>query len=198
MIGILKEKYGQQCLGLKVNYLVKEDRFPFPEMPLRFCEAVKRAFEEPLLITPKDLKCLGSKRSLGLTLDEVELIENIHHESGIERNFIRKAVSDIPKLEKPIENILLGIDESMEKEIRPDIFIIYIQPFQVMEFIKDCALKLSKIPVIKPYTFMSVCGNVFINTYKNRNLSISFGCPDSRKYAGLTENLLVAGIPYHS
>lgn len=165
---------------------------------MRFCEAVSKAFDRPLLIRSADLKCHGSKRSMGLTMNDRTLVENIHQESGIDREVIWQAVKDIPHLEKPIENILLGIDSQMEKEIQPDMYIVFLQPAQVMELMKDYALKLKEFAVIKPYTFMSVCGNVFVNTIKSRVLSISFGCPDSRQYAGLTNDLLVAGIPYES
>ncbi|MEE4177913.1 MAG: DUF169 domain-containing protein [Bacteroides sp.] len=198
MISLLKKKYGRLCLGLKVDYHGSETPIRFHDEPLRFCEAVNKAFDRPLLIKPADLRCMGSKRSMGLTMDERALVENIHQESGIDREFIWQAVKDIPRLEKPIENILLGIDSQMEKEIQPDMYIVFLQPAQAMELMKDYALKLKEFAVIKPCIFMSVCGNVFVNTIKSRVLSISFGCPDSRKYAGLTDDLLVAGIPHES
>lgn len=198
MIGLLKEKYGPYCLGLKVDFREKETHIPVPQAPLRFCEAVRLAFEKPLLIKPEDLKCPGSKRSLGLFIEDENLMENIHQESGIDPGVIKKAVNDIPSLEKPVKNILLGIDEKMEKEVRPDLFILFLQPDRVMELMKLYALKLKQFPVIRPFSFMSVCGNVFVSTYKNRDFSISFGCPDSRNYAGLADDLVVAGIPYES
>lgn len=196
MIKVLKENYGQNCLGLKVN--CREKNFPGFNLksPIRFCEAVKEAFNKPLLLRPMDLKCHGSKRSMGLAIDDKALVENIHQESGIDREVIWQAVRDTPRLEKPIENILLGIDSQMEKEIQPDMYIVFLQPAQAMELMKTYSLKLKEFAVIKPYTFMSVCGLVFVNSIKNRVVSISFGCPDSRQYAGLTDNLMVAGIPH--
>ena len=198
MIEVLKEKYGPYCLGLKIDCREKETHIPAPQAPLRFCEAVRLAFDKPLLIKAEDLNCPGSKRSMGLFFEDETLMKNIHQESGIDPGMIRKAVNDIPRLDKPPESILLGIDEEMEKEIRPDLFILFLQPARVMELMKLYALKLKQFPLIRPFSFMSVCGNVFVSTYKNRDFCISFGRPDSRKYAGLADDLVVAGIPYES
>ena len=198
MIDVLKKKYGPFCLGLKVDYREKEAHIPVPEAPLRFCEAVSLAFEKTLLVKPGDMKCPGSKRSMGLIPEDEALIENIHQESGIDREVIRKAIREIPRLEKPLDNILLGIHKEMEAKIRPDMYILFLEPAQAMELMRTFALRLRQFPVIRPYTFMSVCGNVFVSTYKNRDFSLSLGCPDSRKHAGLADNLLVAGIPYES
>lgn len=55
----------------------------------------------------------------------------------------------------------------------------------------------SKImPSIPPYSLLSVCGNVFANCYKNQTVSISFGCPESRKYGGIEQDEVVIGFPF--
>lgn len=56
--------------------------------------------------------------------------------------------------------------------------------------------KQNIIPSIPPYSLLSVCGNVFANSYINQAISISFGCPESRKFGGIGENEVVLGLPF--
>lgn len=194
MISDLKKLYGPKCLGLKVNYT--ESNFYSPSKPIRFCEAVNDAFKTPLLFDPKNLICHGAKRSMGLLMDDKDLIKHISAESDIAMQTVKKALVDIPRMNTPIHNILMGIDEKMERTIRPDLYIMYLSPRQVMNLMRSNTLKTNEVPVVKPFTFLSICGNVFISTFKSANMSISFGCPESRKYAGLKDNQLVVGLPY--
>ncbi len=196
MISELKKRYGAKCMGLKVNHLNGYDYTP--DKPIRFCEAVYDAFKMPLLFNPQNLLCLGAKRSMGIMKNDEELVQHIELESGIDSNTIRRAVSDIPHLDEPIENILMGIDEEMERDVKPDMYIMFISPREVMELMKYYTEKLKSFPVVKPYTFLSVCGSVFVSTYKTGLMSISFGCPESRYYGGVKDNLLVVGLPYNS
>lgn len=196
MIATLKRKFGQKCLGLKVNY--KEEFFYTPDKPIRFCEAVNDAFKTPLLFDPKNLICHGAKRSMGLLMDDKDLMKHISVESDIAMQTVKKALADIPRMNTPIHNILMGIDEKIERTIQPDLFIMYINPKQAMELMREYTQKTNQFPDIKPFTFLSICGNVFISTFKSANMSISFGCPESRKYAGLKDNQLIVGLPYSS
>jgi uncharacterized protein (DUF169 family) len=194
MIATLKRKFGQKCLGLKVNY--KEEFFYTPDKPIRFCEAINDAFKTPLLFDPTNLICHGAKRSMGLLMDDKDLIKHIAAESDIAMQTVKKALVDIPRMNTPIHNILMGIDEKMERTIRPDLYILYLSPKQVMNLMRSNTFNTNEFPVVKPFTFLSICGNVFISTFKSANMSISFGCPESRKYAGLKDNQLVVGLPY--
>lgn len=194
MILELKKRYGSKCMGLKVNHT---NGFEYsPDKPIRFCEAVYDAFKMPLLFNPQNLICMGAKRSMGFLKSDDELIEHISEESGIDPNTVQQAVSHIPHLQEPIQNILMGIDEEMERVVKPDMYIMYITPKEVMELMKQYAEKLKKFPIVMPYTFLSVCGSVFVNTYKSVSMSVSFGCPESRYYGGVKDNLLVVGLPY--
>jgi len=42
---------------------------------------------------------------------------------------------------------------------------------------------------------MSICGGVAAKAYLKREICISFGCQDSRKYADIGRENLVVGIP---
>lgn len=195
MIINLKKRYGSKCLGLKVNYHREFDYSPLK--PIRFCEAVNDAFKTPLLFYPQSLICQGARRSMGLQLEDKELVKHISSESGIAMQTVKKALSEIPKMTTPIHNILMGIDEEMENELKPDLYILYLEPKQAMELMRSYIQKTNEFPIIKPFSFLSICGNVFISTFKSANMSISFGCPESRNYGGLKDNHLVVGLPYN-
>jgi len=96
---------------------------------------------------------------------------------------------------KDVYNITLGITKEMEKFVQPDVFIIYTQPVNIMQIIHDCAKKEIQ-PVISPYSLLSICGNVFIRSYQDQNINISFGCPESRKFGGVDNEEIIIGIPY--
>jgi uncharacterized protein (DUF169 family) len=194
MVTKLMKLYGATCMGLKVN--ATTGLAPDYTKQARLCEMVGEAFQESFYISPQQLKCLGARRSMGLLQHDHDLIDHVHEESGIKKETIEKAINDIPWMERPPENILMGITQNIEKTVQPDVYIIFTQPEKVMQLMKLYALKLDAFPVIKPYTFMSVCANVFVNTYLNHVISISFGCPESRKYGFLKEDQAVVGIPF--
>jgi uncharacterized protein (DUF169 family) len=152
----------------------------------------------PLLFHPQNLICEGAKRSMGILKHDEELVQHIAQESEIASQLIRQAIHDIPRFDVPVENILMGIDEELEKEVHPDMYILFISPKDTMDLMREYALKLNQFPLISPYTFLSVCGNVFVNTYKHRTMSISFGCPESRSFGGVKDNLVIVGLPYYS
>jgi len=196
MISKLKNRFGLFCTGIKVNYDKEFDNSPLKS--LRFCEAVNDSFHTPVLFNPQNLSCLGSKRSFGVFENDDELIQHISQDSQVVPETVKNVLNDIPIIDSKINNILLGINEEMEKDITPDLYIMYIKPKDVLVLMREYTQKLNKLPSIKPYFFLSVCGNIFVRTYKFGVMSISFGCPESRKYGGVKDNLVIVGIPYNN
>jgi uncharacterized protein (DUF169 family) len=194
MITELKEKLGPDCMGLKINY--HGEFHQTPKRKLRFCEAVSQAFDYPFLLLPENLACMGSMRSIGILKDDSLLVKQIRKESKIDYPVIQYALKNIPHFNEPLKNILMGMDENLEKEVQPDMFIVFLTPARIMNLMKEYALKVKQFPAIKPYIFLSICANVFVSTYQSQIMNISFGCPESRKYSGLSNQNLVAGIPY--
>ena len=195
MILELKKQFGPKCIGLKVNY--NKDFNYSPAKSIRFCEAVNDAFRMPLLFNPLNLTCFGAKRSLGLSQDDKELIKHISEETNIANQTIKKALIDIPKMNTPIHNVLMGINEKIEHDERPDMYIMYIDPKQLTDLSRRYTRVTNDFPVVQPFSFLSICGNIFISTFKSARMSISFGCPESREYGGLKDNQLIVGLPYN-
>ncbi len=195
MIAELKHRYGPYCSGLKINP-EGLDRYRVVSK-LRFCEAVNLSFTTPLMIDGDNLSCEGSRRSMGLAASDERLIGHILKECGASAQTVRKALINIPVLEVDKVTIFLGITEEMENEVSPDLFILQINPKQTMELIKQYIVKTDCFPLISTSPFLSICGSIFVRTFQQNELCISFGCPESRKYGGVDDCHLIVGIPFN-
>ncbi len=193
MIARLKEIFGNKCSGININEQLTEF-INIPSKGMKFCEAVNYSFDIPLRLNNDNLVCPGARRSTGFDRDDRQLGKTISENNNIPLKFVNSALTRIPKLHD-IRHINLGMTEYLENGVVPDLFIIYVQPYILNSLIHKLAGK-SLHPSIPPYSLLSVCGNVFANSYINQTISISFGCPESRKHGGIEKNELVVGIPY--
>ena len=194
MIEKLKARFGNKCSGIKINAL---DLCPvnIPEKSMKFCEAIDYSFKVPIRINENNLDCPGARRNVGFDKEDDKLAKAISDNTHIPFNYVLSSLQKIPILMKKAYNITLGITEEMEKFIQPDVFIIYTQPVNIMQIIHYYAKKKIK-PVISPYSLLSICGNVFVRSYQDENINISFGCPESRECGGVDNEEIVIGIPY--
>ncbi|MFP4042700.1 MAG: DUF169 domain-containing protein [Bacteroidales bacterium] len=194
MINQMKSIFGNKCTGIKLN--TGEYKFlNKPAMQMKFCEAVNYSFTVPIELKRGKIECPGARRSLGIDREDNQLTKIISENTQIPVSYIKNGLANIPVLKNPISNITFGITEEMEDELRPDVFIAYTSPEQIMKFMHQAAcLKIQ--PKIPPYSLHSICGNVFSRVYEDNVISISFGCPESRKYGGVDANEAIIGIPY--
>jgi uncharacterized protein (DUF169 family) len=179
---------------IKLNH--HETCVNIPSIKMRFCEAVNYSFDVPVMIKPKNIACDGALYSFGLKQESDALIKQISIESGISKPLLSNMFKDLSHLKSPIKNILLGIREETEDEIHPDLIIFHMTPKSAMELIKQYTSMFNKLPLIKPFVFLSLCANIVVNTYLSNRLCISFGCPESRKYGGVKDEHVVVGMPY--
>lgn len=191
MIDQLKLKFGAKCTAISVNKELSETFYPDSDR-LKLCEAVNYSFHKPIILTNKNLACPGARRSVGFDEDDSKLAHIISKNTNIPVQFVKSSLNEIPKL-KNITTIFLGMDEHMETEIRPDLYIVYVQPAMVTKLIHTLA-KTGIKPAVPPFSLLSVCGNVFSHCYSNDTVSLSFGCPESRKYGGIEKNEVVLGF----
>jgi len=193
MIEELKSLFGAKCSAVNVNGEINEF-INIPSKPMKFCEAINHSFKIPLRINRGNLGCTGANRSVGFEIDDRHLAKTITENNHIPVKFVMNALKIIPALQD-IRHINLGLTEYMEKDTKTDLYIVYAQPGSVTSIMHTLA-KHNIMPSIPPYSLLSVCGNVFANCYINRTVSISFGCPESRKSGGIEGNEVVLGIPY--
>ena len=163
---------------------------------MKFCEAVNLSFNEPMELTKMNVDCPGAQRSLGFNgRNEDELSQMISDSTQIPSSHVLEALRHIPVIHSRIDNILLGISENMEDELTPDVYITYTQPEKVMHFIHDLAKQKIK-PHMPPFSIHSICGNVFARSFRDEDVTVSFGCPESREYGGVNKDEVIVGIPY--
>ncbi len=179
---------GEKQISIKINSLHFKD-YNSPKKPIRFCEAVVSSLHSPLIIRKDDIDCLGAQRSFGFYRDDKKLAVQISEESNIPLRFILNALNEIPVINNPVKNIILGSSEN------PDVTIAFLKPDKITQLILLYAAYFEEKPLITPYFFMSVCGNIVAQTYNTNKICISFGCPESRKFGGVLEDEVIVGIP---
>ncbi|MCW0484913.1 DUF169 domain-containing protein [Gaoshiqia sediminis] len=193
MIEDLKAIFGPKCTAIAINKDLPE-MVNIPSNSMKLCEAVNYSFCTPLKIVHENLGCPGARRSTGFDNDDSALARTISANSQIPLRFTTDALQEIPKLEG-VNFVVLGISENMETVIQPDLYIIYVQPYMVTNLMHVLAKNEIK-PAISPFSLLSICGNVFANCYKNKVVTLSFGCPESRKHGGVEKSEVVVGIPF--
>jgi uncharacterized protein (DUF169 family) len=188
----LKQLFSPKSTAININS-ESDSYFNIPSRQLTLCEAVDQSFKVPLRITSNNLICPGARRSVGFESNDYQLIKEIAGHSHISERYISSALQTIPAL-TGIRHINLGLIESMENDLQPDLYLMYVQPYIITDLMHNLA-KLKIRPSIPSYSFLSVCGNVLANCYLNQVVSISFGCPESRKHGGIAKNEIVLGLP---
>ena len=194
MIDELKKKFGNKCSSIKINGGVMT-LGNIPKFPITFCEALNYSFNVPIQIDSKNIGCPGARRSIGFDKDNEKLVKTISENSNIPESFINNALSDIPTLSCDVRNINLGMTREMEETHTPDLYIMYVQPSKITEMMHLYA-QYKIQPSIPTYSLLSICGNVFANSYVNQLISISFGCLESRKNGGVDDNEVIVAVPY--
>ncbi len=156
---------------------------------VRFCEVVKKAIEYPIIIDKESLTCLGAKFVFGWdSQDKNKILDLCQKKRQVQREALISIFSKSPFLKKPFKYI------GLNTECSPDLLISYLSPEQVSKIIRTYQNKLGKILSVSLTSMTPVCGGVAVKTYLNKNINISFGCRDSRKFAGLEMYELAIGI----
>ncbi len=159
--------------------------------PVRFCEAVYKSQNKPISLSFSSICCDGAKRCFGWLKDtDVKLAQRLSEKTGTSQDIALKLIRSVPVLTEKFSGV------SFSKDIDGDVYITYANSESAMKLVRswqtitECNLD-TEISGI-----MSVCGNVAVKSYIDQKISISFGCPDSRKYGGITKEQLVIGLPH--
>ena len=157
---------------------------------VRFCEAVYKAQDMRISLSFSDICCEGAKRCFGWHKNSDEkLAQKLAKKIGMTQSISLELIKNVPILNEEFTGISLG------KDIDGDVYISYISPESAMKMVR-CWQKTTGSNLNTEISgIMSVCGNVAVKSYINKNISISFGCPDSREYGNIKKGQLVIGIP---
>ena len=157
---------------------------------VRFCEATKEAITCPLLLGKMDISCLGAQYAFGWKSDfKDKPLDNCHEKRQIQKKKIKSMLSQIPCLNGDFNYI------GLNTEGEPDLIMSYMSPREVMPLIRVYNNHTGENLNISLSNMMAICGGVAVRSYLTKNICLSFGCDDSRKYADIKRENVAVGIP---
>ena len=159
---------------------------------IRFCEATKRAILDPVLLDKQSITCPGAHFAFGWIsgpTKEDELLDSCQDKRNIQKNTLQSMISGVHHFNTPFECIGLNTDDE------PDLMMSYLVPEEAMKLIRTYHNNQRKNLDISVCSMMSICGGIAVRTFLDNQISFSFGCDDSRKYAEIGRDRLAVGIP---
>lgn len=157
---------------------------------VRFCEATYRAMLTPILLDKGSISCPNAKYVFGWNPNlRDELLKGCQQKRQTLMKNVESMFSRMPCLKEPFNYI------GLNTEGEPDLVISYMPPGEVMHLIKIYHNHKGENLDVSLFSMMSICGGVAVRTYLTKEISLSFGCDDSRKYADIRRDMLAVGIP---
>lgn len=187
----LQMRFGSRWTGVKFFFddSPKGRRY-FPK-GTRFCEAISQSWSSKILLGRGCINCMGANYVFGWEKNiRDRVIENFHKKSNIPLKNAARIVKGLPSME--IAPIAIGLNGGET----PDLLVACLQPEQFMRFLNVYQRVFGEKLKVELSGFAAVCGNVAVNTYLHKKVSLSFGCEDSRQYGGISRDRLIVGIPY--
>jgi uncharacterized protein (DUF169 family) len=183
--------FGSRWTGVKFYFgdPPAEGRY-FPE-ETRFCEAIGQAWSSNNLLAKGCINCMGANYVFGWEENiRDKVIENFQRKRNISSKDAASIVKGLPKME--VAPIAIGLNG----EETPDLLVAYVQPQQFMKLLTVYQGVFGGTLKLELSGYAAVCGNVAVNTYLHKRISLSFGCEDSRQYGGISRDRVIVGIPY--
>ena len=157
----------------------------------RYCEALKLAVANEILLDPDRFTCPGARYAFGCTSDLKDgMVRNLVDKKGYTPEYAEKLIDDTPHFQVKPWGIGLNLN------VEPKVLIAQLQPEQAMRLIQVYHVKLKKPFQTEISSVISACGNVTVKAHITQEMAISFGCDDSRAFGGISRDRLYAGLPY--
>ncbi len=184
----LTDRFGGRWVPIKFLDAPPADE---PAGKMRFCEAVREAAHSRVVLTSDTVTCPGARRSFGWVrgMDE-GLAESMATRQGIPLAVARELIRSTPRLDGDLPAVEIG------GKARPDLVLGYATPLSVMKVVRAAEVATGRPLTQKLSGALSVCGNVAARCAKTGEVSVSFGCSESRGAAGIDRYNLVVGIPW--
>ncbi|MBU0570550.1 MAG: DUF169 domain-containing protein [Candidatus Omnitrophica bacterium] len=184
------KKYGKHWIKIKFHKNEPELKEGKRIEGIRFCEAIKKSVEYPLLIDKGSISCKGAQYVLGWDSQaQEEILSNCKEKTSVGTKKLRSILSDQIIFEEPFEYIGLNMEGT------PDLLVSFCSPEEVHNLIKTYNGVKGASLNTSFSGMLSICGGIVANTFLKNEISLSFGCDDSRKYARMGRDTLVVGIP---
>jgi uncharacterized protein (DUF169 family) len=157
---------------------------------VRFCEATKEVGFLPVILDRESISCPGARYAFGWEVrNRNKLLNSCYDKQNMQKNTLKSILAKAPYFNKPPRFIGLNTEDE------PDLAMSYMSAEKVMNLIKEYHNLCGKNLDVSLSSMMSVCGGVAVRSYLRKDVSVSFGCYDSRKYADMRIENLAVGVP---
>jgi len=157
---------------------------------VKFCEATREAIIHPILLDKESISCSSAQYVFGWRSDYKKgLLEGCQEKRKTQEGIVESMLSRIPYL-KGLFNYI-----GLNTEGKPDLVMSYMVPEEAMRLIKIYHNYKGGNLDVSLCSMMSVCGGIVVRTFLEKDISLSFGCDDSRRYADMRREYLAVGIP---
>jgi len=157
---------------------------------VRFCEATKEAIVQPVLLDKESISCPGAQYAFGWRPDyNHQLLDTCQQKRNTQRLVVKTMISRMPCLKDSFNYI------GLNTEGKPDLVMSYMAPEDIMSLIKLYHNIRGRNLDVSLCNMMTICGGIAVKTYLEKDVCLSFGCDDSRRYADMRRENLAIGIP---
>ena len=156
----------------------------------RFCELIHQAMidNKKIIVGKENIECEGARIAFGWQKDFCNFEQKFASNNGVDIGFIDRALKSLQVSNTNIKSIILNAEEA-------DVMLSLVWPEEMMGILKLFFLHTGKILKAELRPFLSVCLQTVI-AWRTNYPTVSFGCKDSRLYAGIERDKLVVALPY--
>jgi len=125
------KKFSSQWI--KVKFYEKEPGLDKAAQPkdIRFCEAVKLAITQPVVLSKENLSCESAQYAFGWREKfDSNLLDSCQDKCKVNDKVLESLLSNIPRFKKPFSHIGLNTDGE------PDLVMACVAPQEMMKIIK--------------------------------------------------------------
>jgi uncharacterized protein (DUF169 family) len=188
----LNQATDTEWIGIKFLQHVSSPREPARMQAMRFCEAISRARDGVIDLSAEMVCCEGAQHAFGWMKNNDETFSRrLSEKIGVNHKRALELVRQVPALGYPYMGIRVG------RGINADVLVAYVLPETAMRLIRWWETGTGRSLHTDISSIMAVCGNAVVKAYMNQAVSISFGCPDSRRYGGIAPEQMVIAVSTH-